>query len=120
MQFIKNLTKSYLFFIISVSISILIYSLIIYFSNKSISIKTINNISFFVFIFLFFLLGLYVGKINQKKGLMNSFITSLILLLFILFFKLITKTFNSLFIIKLLACLFTSSLGGIISINFKK
>ena len=120
MKFIKNLTKSYLFFIISITITVLIYSLVIFFSNKSISINKINNISFFVFIFLFFLLGLYVGKINIKKGLMNSFITSLILLLFILFFKLITKTFNPLFIIKLVTCLATSSLGGIISINFKK
>ena len=120
MQFIKNTAKSYLFFLIITSISSIIYTSIIYFSNTQISSSTLNILSFFVSIIIFFILGIYISRIFKEKGLMNSFMVSLILLLFILLFKIITKSFNVSWVIKSISCLLTSSIGGIIAINFKR
>lgn len=120
MQFIKNTAKSYLFFLIITSISSIIYTSIIYFSNTKISSSTLNILSFFVSIIIFFILGIYISRIFKEKGLMNSFMVSLILLLFILLFKIITKSFNVSWVIKSISCLLTSSIGGIIGINFKR
>ena len=120
MQFIKNTAKSYLFFLIITSISSIIYTSIIYFSNTKISSSTLNILSFFVSIIIFFILGIYISRIFKEKGLMNSFMVSLILLLFILLFKIITKSFNVSWVIKSISCLLTSSVGGIIGINFKR
>jgi putative membrane protein (TIGR04086 family) len=120
MQFIKNTAKSYLFFLIITSISSIIYTSIIYFSNTQISSSTLNILSFFVSIIIFFILGIYISRIFKEKGLMNSFMVSLILLLFILLFKIITKSFNVSWVIKSISCLLTSSIGGIIGINFKR
>jgi putative membrane protein (TIGR04086 family) len=120
MQFIKNTAKSYLFFLIITSISSIIYTSIIYFSNTQISSSTLNILSFFVSIIIFFILGIYISRIFKEKGLMNSFMVSLILLLFILLFKIITKSFNLSWVIKSISCLLTSSIGGIIGINFKR
>lgn len=120
MQFIKNTAKSYLFFLIITSISSIIYTSIIYFSNTQISSSTLNILSFFVSIIIFFILGIYISRIFKEKGLMNSFMVSLILILFILLFKIITKSFNVSWVIKSISCLLTSSIGGIIGINFKR
>ena len=120
MQFIKNTAKSYLFFLIITSISSIIYTSIIYFSNTQISSSTLNILSFFVSIIIFFILGIYISRIFKEKGLMNSFMVSLILLLFILLFKIITKSNNLSWVIKSISCLLTSSIGGIIGINFKR
>lgn len=120
MQFIKNTAKSYLFFIISICISSLIYTSIIYFTNTSISNKTLNIISLFVTIFIFFILGIYISRLFKEKGLMNSFFISLILIFIILLFKFITKTYNSSYLIKSLCSLLTSSIGGIIGVNLKR
>ncbi len=120
MQFIKNTAKSYLFFLIITSISSIIYTSIIYFSNIQISSYTLKILSFFVSITIFFILGIYISRIFKEKGLMNSFMVSLILLLFILLFKIITKSFNVSWVIKSICCLLTSSIGGIIGINFKR
>ena len=120
MQFIKNTAKSYLFFLIITSISSIIYTSIIYFSNTKISSSTLNILSFFVSIIIFFILGIYISRIFKEKGLMNSFMVSLILILFILLFKIITKSFNVYWVIKSISCLLTSSIGGIIGINFKR
>lgn len=120
MQFIKNTAKSYLFFLIITSISSIIYTSIIYFSNTKISSSTLNILSFFVSIIIFFILGIYISRIFKEKGLMNSFMVSLILILFILLFKIITKSFNVSWVIKSISCLLTSSIGGIIGINFKR
>lgn len=120
MQFIKNAAKSYLFFIISISISSLIYTSIIYFTNTSITNKTLNTISLFITIFIFFILGIYISRLFKEKGLMNSLLISLILILIILVFKLITKSYTSLYLIKALCCLFTASIGGIIGVNLKR
>jgi putative membrane protein (TIGR04086 family) len=120
MQFIKNTAKSYLFFLIITSISSIIYTSIIYFSNTQISSSTLNILSFFVSIIIFFILGIYISRIFKEKGLINSFMVSLILLLFILLFKIITKSINLSWVIKSISCLLTSSIGGIIGINFKR
>lgn len=120
MQFIKNTAKSYLFFIISICISSLIYTSIIYFSNTSISNETLNIISLFATIFIFFILGIYISRLFKEKGLMNSFIISLILILIILLFKFVTKTYNSSYLIKALCNLFSACIGGIIGINLKR
>ena len=120
MQFIKNTAKSYLFFLIIVGIISLIYTSIIYFSNLSFSSNTLKIISFFVSIFIFFILGIYISFLYKEKGLMNAFLTSLILLTIILLFKFFTKSFEINYLIKALACLITSSIGGILGINLKK
>lgn len=120
MQFIKNTAKSYLFFIISISIISLIYTSIIYFTHTSITTKTLNIISLFVTIFIFFILGIYISILFKEKGLMNSFLISLILILIILFFKLITKSYTSSYLIKALCSIFAASIGGILGVNFKR
>lgn len=120
MQFIKNTAKSYLFFLLIIGISTFIYTLILYFSNYSISNYTLKIISFFISILIFFILGIYISHIFKEKGLMNSFLVTLILLSLILLFKIITKTFETNYLIKAFSCIFCSSLGGIIGINLKK
>lgn len=120
MHFLKNTAKSFIFFLIIISVTSLIYTSILYFSNKSISTTNLNLISFFISILIFFILGIYISLLYKEKGLMNAFIVSLTLLLLIILFKLITKTLISSYFIKALCNLFAASIGGIIGINLKK
>ena len=120
MHFIKNTAKSFLFFLIIIGITSLIYTSIIYFNNTSLSNEKLNIISFFITITLFLILGIYISFLFQEKGLMNSLLISLILIFIILLFKFLTKTFDSKYLIKALCCIISSSIGGILGINFKK
>ena len=120
MQFIKNTAKSFLFFLIIIGITSLIYTSIIYFTNTSLTPKTFSIISFFISIIIFFILGIYISRLFKEKGLMNSFFISLILIFIILLFKFITKTYNSSYLIKSLCSLLTASIGGIIGVNLKR
>ncbi len=120
MNFIKKAIKSYLLFFIIIGISSIIYTSILYFSNLPLEIKQLNKISIIIVVLIFFINGVYISKSFKQKGLMNSFSISLILLITIIIYKLITKTFDSQFLIKAACCLFAASLGGILGVNIKK
>lgn len=120
MQFLKNTIKSYLFFLISILIASLLYTVIIYFGNVSLSNETIKLISIIINIIVFFFLGVFIGLQFKQKGLMNAFIVSLILIIIIIIIKLLTHTFNTNYLIKALCSLFSASIGGILSVNIGK
>jgi putative membrane protein (TIGR04086 family) len=120
MTFLKNIIKSYLFFIIIMLFSSILYTSIIYFGNISLSNSLVNVISIIINIFVFFIFGIFIGKLYKEKGLMNAFIVSLILMFIIICLKLITKSFTPNYLIKALCCIFSASIGGIIGVNKTK
>jgi putative membrane protein (TIGR04086 family) len=120
MQFIKNTLKSYLFFLISIIITSLLYTIIIYYGNISLNSDNLKIISIIINIILFFVFGIFIGIQCKQKGLMNAFLISLTLIIIIVLIKLLTKTFNSDYLIKALCSIFSASIGGIISVNIYK
>lgn len=110
----------YLFFLIILSLFVLIYALLIYFGKIDSNIKSFNTTTFIIGIICFFLLGLISGNIAQKNGLLEGLVSALIIILITLIINLFIKVnFNFRTFIKVVTFLLSSSLGGVIGVNFK-
>lgn len=120
MHYIKNTLKSYLCFFIMFSFITIIYTLIIYFLHPDINQSTLQIISLFISIFIFFIFGIIVGLFNQKKGLICGALSTLILFGIVILINLICHHFNLNLIIKAILATISAALGGLISVNFKK
>lgn len=120
MTFLKNIIKSYLFFTIIMLFCSILYTSIIYFGNISLTDNVVNVISIIINICIFFIFGIFIGKLFKEKGLMNAFIVSLILMFIIICTKFILRSFTPNYLIKALCCIFSASIGGIIGVNKTK
>ncbi len=120
MTFLKNKAKSFLLFFIILTISILVYTLLLHNQVISSSKNSVFITTFIIGIFLFLILGIISGLFEQKKGWLAGLTSGIILLIIVIIFKLCNKELDNPFlIVKYLSFLTSSILGGILGINFK-
>ncbi|HHU55628.1 MAG TPA: TIGR04086 family membrane protein [Acholeplasmataceae bacterium] len=110
----------YLFFLIILSLFTLIYSLLIYFGKINSNMKSFNTSTFIIGIVCFFLLGFISGNVAQKNGLLEGLVAALFIILITLIINLFVKVdFNFRTFVKVVTFLVSSSLGGVIGVNFR-
>lgn len=110
----------YLFFLIILSLFTIIYALLIYFGKVDSNMKSFNTGTFIVGIVCFFILGLISGNIAQKNGLLEGLVSALFIILLTLIINLFVKvSFEFRTFLKCVTFLLSSSLGGVIGVNFK-
>ena len=121
MNLLKSTFKSFLIFSIILTIITFIYTILIY--NNIINSEP-NNIRIFSFItgiILFFIVGLISGKSKGNNGWLKGLITGTIIYGLIIIIKSLQNNLNDYFIfIKIITNLLSSTLGGILGINFKR
>lgn len=110
----------YLFFLIILSVFTIIYALLIYYGKVDSNMKSFNTGTFIVGIVCFFLLGLISGNIAQKNGLLEGLVSALFIILLSLIINLFVKvSFDFRTFVKCVIFLLSSSLGGVIGVNFR-
>lgn len=120
MNFIKNKITTLLFFIIILSITSLVYTILLYFNVVSTDKNTIKITCYIIGLFLFFILGIISTIKENKNGWLKGLSASIFILLIALLINLCTHSFNFTLLIKYFSYILTSSIGGIIGINIKK
>lgn len=117
MKFLKNKALSYFIFIIILAITIIIYTSLLYFGVISSNDNTVKIVSFVIGLTLFLILGLISGLKEKKSGWLAGFTSSLFLILIVIFINIISKNLTVMSLIKYLAYVISSMLGGIIGVN---
>lgn len=117
MKFLKNKALSYFIFIIILAITIIIYTSLLYFGVISSNDNTVKTVSFVMGLVLFLILGLISGLKEKKSGWLAGFTSSLFLVLIVIFINIISKNLTVMSLIKYLAYVISSMLGGIIGVN---
>lgn len=117
MNFLKNKALSYFIFIIILAITIIIYTSLLYFGVISSNDSTVKAVSFIIGLFLFLILGLISGLKEKKRGWLAGFTSSLFLIFIIIIINIISKSLNAMSLIKYLAYVISSMLGGIVGVN---
>lgn len=117
MKFLKNKALSYFIFIIILAITIIIYTSLLYFGVISSNDNTVKTVSFVMGLLLFLILGLISGLKEKKSGWLAGFTSSLFLVLIVIFINIISKNLTVMSLIKYLAYVISSMLGGIIGVN---
>lgn len=117
MKFLKNKALSYFIFIIILAITIIIYTSLLYFGVISSNDNTVKTVSFVMGLILFLILGLISGLKEKKSGWLAGFTSSLFLVLIVIFVNIISKNLTVMSLIKYLAYVISSMLGGIIGVN---
>ena len=120
MKFLKNKALSYFIFIIILAITIIIYTSLLYFGVISSNDNTVKTVSFVMGLVLFLILGLISGLKEKKSGWLAGFTSSLFLVLIVIFINIISKNLTVMSLIKYLAYVISSMLGGIIGVKKKK
>lgn len=116
----KKLFYLYLLFLIILSLFTIVYSLLIYYGKVSSDMKQFNTWTFIIGIICFFILGLVSANLAQKNGLLEGLISALVIVLLTLLINLIVQVpFSFRTFIKCVTYLVSSSLGGVIGVNFK-
>lgn len=116
----KKLFYLYLLFLIILSLFIIVYSLLIYYGKVSSDMKQFNTWTFIIGIICFFILGLVSANLAQKNGLLEGLVSALVIVLLTLLINLIVQVpFSFRTFIKCVTYLVSSSLGGVIGVNFK-
>ena len=120
MNLLKSTLKSLLIFTIILSIITIIYTILIYNNVLIKDPKQIKIIAFITGIILFFIVGITSGKKSEKNGWLRGLISGLLIYGIIIIFKSLNNNLNDYFIfIKITTYLLSSTLGGILGINFK-
>ena len=117
MKFLKNKALSYFIFIIILAITIIIYTSLLYFGVISSNDNTVKTVSFVMGLVLFLILGLISGLKEKKSGWLAGFTSSLFLVLIVIFINIISKNLTVMSLIKYLAYVISSMIGGIIGVN---
>ena len=121
MNLLKSTLKSLLIFTIILSIIAIIYTILIYNNILIKDPKQIKIIAFITGIILFFIVGITSGKKSEKNGWLRGLISGLLIYGIIIIIKSLNNNLNDYFIfIKITTYLLSSTLGGILGINFKR
>ena len=116
----KKLFYIYLIFLVILSILTIIYSLLIYYGKVNSDMKQFNTWTFIIGVICFFVLGLISANVAQKNGLLEGLVAALIIILIALLINLFVHVqFSFRTFIKCVTYLVSSSLGGVIGVNFK-
>lgn len=118
MATIKKLLKIYFLFFIILSITTLIYTLLIYNELIRTDEEFIRTCSFIIGNILFLILGVTTTIYFDNKGWLRAGISSIILIILMIMIKLIScDNIDILYIVKICSYLLVSMLGGIFGIN---
>lgn len=110
----------YLIFLIILTLFTIVYAILIYTGKINSDIGKFNTTTFILGIISFLILGLVSGNIAQKNGLLEGLVSALIIILLALIINLFAKVdFNFRTFLKCVTYLTSSSLGGVIGVNFK-
>lgn len=121
MNLLKSTLKSLLIFTIILSIITIIYTILIYNNILIKDPKQIKILAFITGIILFFIVGIVSGKKSEKNGWLRGLISGLLIYGIIIIIKSLNNNLNDYFIfIKITTYLLSSTLGGILGINFKR
>lgn len=128
-QFLKHKLFAFLLFFVILLLSSIIYTVYLLISNNNFitadelafSIKNYRVVTYFIGLFLFFVLGFTSGMLEKKRGILVGTTSAFLLLLVIIIIKLFSKNLNIEIyqIIKYLSYLLMGAVGGIISVNLR-
>ena len=121
MQLLRNKAKELLLFLIILTPTVLIYTLLIYLGHASNEPNKFRIATFLIGLGLFLVLGFFSGNTEQKKGWIAGLSSALIVVVIVAIIQLFAKdpfTWNRL--IKYLAFLASGAFGGILGVNFKR
>ena len=118
MNFIKNKLKELLFISIIFLITMLIYTILIYFQILKVDTSSLRTITYITGLVLFLIYGIISGLIEKKNGWLSGATSALIVILLFFILNLFSDNKTDLsYFIKLLSYLICSMVGGIIGIN---
>lgn len=111
----------YLIFIFIVCLTLGIYALLLYKNKASNNEKTLYIYSYVIGGLLFFILGLLKGLVIKNNGLLEGLLSGVFVMFIILLTNfIINKSFTYFNLIKIVAYLVLSTIGGIIGVNLHK
>ena len=114
----KYILKSFLYFIISMIIILVLTSTLNYFNL--INYSTVYIISFIVLILSSLYSGYYIARHSYQKGYLMGSLTGAINVLFLIVLSLIFSKLSLISLLYYLILLLSSITGGIFGINHKK
>jgi len=119
-KFFKKAFFIYLIFLIILTLFTVIYALLIHTGKIDSDMKKFNTTTFILGLISFLILGLISGNIAQKNGLLEGLVSALIIILLTLIVNLFAKVeFDFRTFLKCVTYLASSSLGGVIGVNFR-
>lgn len=119
MQFIKQKAITFLISFFIFILFTLIYTFILYFGKVSYTETSVYRFTFVIGVLSFFIYGFLTGKVEQKHGLLSSFLSALVILVVVLTIHLLSKkAIDGPSWIKYASYLLAASLGGMLGVNF--
>ncbi|MCM1259357.1 MAG: TIGR04086 family membrane protein [Prevotella sp.] len=119
MQFVKQKAITFLISFFIFILFTLVYTLILYFGKVSYTETSVYRFTFVIGVLSFFIYGFLTGKIEQKHGLLSSFLSTLVILALVVLVHLLSKkSIDAPSWIKYASYLLASSLGGMLGVNF--
>ena len=119
MKFLKNISKSFLYILISILILTFITTIFNYF--EIFSYKTINILEIIIIIIAMFLGGYKLGQKSNKKGYIEGIKLGIIFSIFLVIFKYLAvdNPFKIKYLLFYIILIASSSLGSMVGINKK-
>lgn len=119
MKFLKNISKSFLYILISILILTFITTIFNYF--EIFSYKTINILEIIIIIIAMFLGGYKLGQKSNKKGYIEGIKLGIIFSIFLVIFNYLAfdNPFKIKYLLFYIILIASSSLGSMIGINKK-
>lgn len=119
MKFLKNKAYALILFITIFTIFMLIYTFLVYKGTINTNKDFQRIICYIIGLVSFLILGLIIGLIERKHGLLSCIITTGIILTIAIIIKIITNNINIFVFIKYLSYFLACLIGNILS-NYKK
>lgn len=120
MNWLSLKLKELLFFTISLSILMIIYTTLISLNIIPDDISLNRTITLIIGLFLFFLLGVISGKKEMKNGWLSGISSAVLILLVITLIGIFMKNKIDIFLIGKYTCfLLCSMIGGMFGVNLK-
>lgn len=120
MNWLSLKLKELLFFTISLSILMIIYTTLISLNIIPDDISLNRTITLIIGLFLFFLLGVISGKKEMKNGWLSGISSASLILLVIILIGIFMKNKIDIFLLSKYTCfLLCSMIGGMFGVNLK-
>lgn len=120
MNWLSLKLKELLFFTISLSILMIIYTTLISLNIIPDDISLNRTITLIIGLFLFFLLGVISGKKEKKNGWLSGISSASLILLVIILIGIFMKNKIDIFLLSKYTCfLLCSMIGGMFGVNLK-
>lgn len=121
MNFIKNKLKELLFISIIFLITMLIYTILIYFQILKLENSTLRTTIYITGLVLFLIFGIISGIIEKKNGWLSGITSATLIIILTFIINLISKNkIDIYYLVKIITFLLSSTLGGMIGVNLTK